>query len=755
MKKLMIPFTIAIAFTAGRGAHSAPSINIANQPTNPEPTNPEPTNPGPTNPGLRSKTMVGAEYAPLRVLDRSSSLQVTVTNNADTIAPDDGLTLREAIALTNGSLSPSQLSEAERRQVSATGSATGSTTSSATGSTTGQVSSIQFNLPVGQTKIQLSQPLPDIIRSVTIDGTTQPGYPQTAVFSEIPHIRRPVVEITTADGVEILRGLTITADRVTVQGLSLYGFTSTHGITASTPPADIFIAHQNPPPDLQAIPATDRPFAVTDIPPQDITIRDNWLGLKPDQSMPDKTSAFGVSVFNASHVKIQNNWIANHDGSGIITGLNASQTTIAHNLLIANGIAGMPDAIRLEGNIDQSRISSNLLCGNDGSAIYTFKPQGAVSIERNRIVYNGRRLRRAAIYLMGNDHQVLNNTIAHQTAAGVVIAANPDSARNLIDGNTFANLEGLSIDLNTWNNTDVSDQQRGDGINPQRDSGNRRQETGNGAINAPQFKTRTFPIENTDVTIRGYADNGSTVKIYRVNDRQTADNQVVAGPLSEELFTITNVQNGEFAINIDSGLKSGGLKSGDVISAVAIDPNYGTSEPAINALIGTVNSQVNSQVNPRPNPMPPACITPPAPPPIVPQPPPESPIVLKVPKNVHFALDQSFISQNSASVLDKVAAVLRDHPTIIIELQGHTDPRASDAYNIELGKNRAISTRNYLIKQGIDPARMTIRTFGKRQRKTSGNTRFDYARDRRTEIIYTDIRDIEVIVQEDDLQIEP
>ncbi len=742
MKKLMIPFTIAIAFTAGRGAHSAPSINIANQPTNPEPTNPEPT-----NPGLRSKTMVGAYSAPLRVIDRSSSLQVTVTNNADTIAPDDGLTLREAIALTNGSRSPSQLSEAERRQVS--------TAVSTPSSSTGRVSLIQFNLPTGQTKIQLSQPLPDIIRPVTIDGTTQPGYTPTAIFSEIPNIRRPVVEITTADGVEILRGLTITADQVTVKGLSLYGFTATHGVTASTPPADIFIAHKNPPPYIQTVAATDRPFAVTDIPPQNITISDNWLGLKPDQSMPDKTSAFGVSVFNASQVKIQNNWIANHDGSGIITSLNASQTTIEQNLLIANGIAGMPDAIRLEGNIDQSRISRNLLCGNDGSAIYTFKPQGSINIERNRIVYNGRRLRRAAIYLMGNDHQVRNNTIEHQTAAGVVIAANPDSARNMIDGNTFANLEGLSIDLNTWNNTDVSDQQRGDGINPQRDSGNRRKETGNGAINAPQFKTRTFPIEQTEVTIRGYADNGSTVKIYRVNDRKTEDNQVVAGPLSTELFTITNVKNGEFAVNIDSGLKtdglkSDGLKSGDVISAVAIDPHYGTSEPAINALIGAVNP--NPQ---RPNPIPPACITPPAPPPIVPQKPPEAPILLKVPKNVHFALDQSNISPNSAKVLDKVAAVLVDNPNIIIELHGHTDPRASDAYNIELGKNRAISTRNYLIKQGIDPARMTIRTFGKRQRKTTGNTRFDYARDRRTEIIYTDIRDIEVIVQEDDLQIEP
>jgi outer membrane protein OmpA-like peptidoglycan-associated protein len=659
-----------------------------------------------------------------------SSFQITVTNNADTIQPDDGLTLREAIALTNGTLSPTQLSEPERQQLKPAPTPT-----------------IQFNLPTGQTQILLSSQLPDITSAVTIDGTTQPGYTQTALFSEIKNIYKPIVEITPTDGVEILRGLTITADNVTVKGLSLYGFTSTHGVTASTPPADIFIAHKNPPPAPRPTPATGQPFDPTiDIPPKNIEITDNWLGIKPDQSMPDRTSAFGVSVFNGAQVTIKNNWIANHDGSGIITSLNAEKTTIESNLIIANGIAGMPDAIRFEGNVDQSRVVSNLLCGNDGSAVYTFKPRGAVSIENNRIVYNGRRLRRAAIYLMGDDHKVVKNTIEHQTAAGVVVAANPNSYRNIIDGNSFAHLEGLSIDLNTNNNTDISDQQRGDGINPQRDSSNRRKETGNAAINAPKFKTRTFPVENTDVTIRGYADDGSTVKIYRVQETKTKANQVVAGPLNEELFTITNVKNGEFAVNIDNG-----LKNGDVITAVAIDPNYGTSEPAINAQIGEVNPNPK-----RPNPRPPACITPPAPPPpVIPEKPPEEPILLKVPKNVHFALDKYFISKNSAKVLNKVAEVLLANPTIIIELHGHTDPRASDAYNIELGRNRAISTRNYLIKKGIDPARMTIRTFGERQRKTTGSSRIDYARDRRTEIIYKDIRDIEVIVQEDDLQIEP
>jgi outer membrane protein OmpA-like peptidoglycan-associated protein len=126
-----------------------------------------------------------------------------------------------------------------------------------------------------------------------------------------------------------------------------------------------------------------------------------------------------------------------------------------------------------------------------------------------------------------------------------------------------------------------------------------------------------------------------------------------------------------------------------------------------------------------------------------------------VPKNIHFALDKDFISPASARVLDRVAQVLQENPTIIIELEGHTDPRASDAYNLALGARRARNTRNYLLRKGIANERMTIRSFGERQPVSPGRTKLDYALDRRVEINYKDARDIEVIVQEEDLQIEP
>ncbi|MCP6762643.1 MAG: OmpA family protein [Fischerella sp. CENA71] len=689
-------------------------------------------------------------------------VRVVVNSNQDgSPTPDNAVTLREAIAIVNGTLPTAKLSEAEKAQVTPT---------------TGGTSRIEFNLPAGATTIQLQTQLPDLATpGLAIDGSTQPGYdPKGSATAEIA-IPVPVVAITPAANKEILRGLTVVADGVTIRGLSIYGFTGKpikqilgnlafdtdpKPVTLTTPPGDIVIAHPFPPPDIsrQKPPNSSFPFRASDVPPKNVVIENNWLGLTTNEQMPEQTSAFGVYVFNSQGATIRRNRIYYHDGSAVITSVRGENTVVQENILVANGIAGMPDALRFEGLVNQSQILGNLICGNDGAGVYLFKPQGNVAIQNNKITYNGRRLRRAAVYLMGSNHQVVGNEIDYQAGPGVVVSAFPRNdvgerkpgVKNIIQNNKFAALEGLSIDLNTQQNLDARDFQVGDGPNPRRDSGNRRLETGNGAINAPEFKQRAFPPTGNSVTLQGKADRGSQVTIYRLGDYQRG-----YGALSEPLATVPVDKSGNFSTTVEN------LQTGDAVSAIATDPQYGTSEPALAAIIGTDGTKPNLKPSSQPN-QPPQCtsrpVPPPPPEPPAPPPPPEppAPIRIKAPNNVHFALDKSFISAESAAVLDQVVAVLQKYPFIVVELQGHTDPRASNAYNLALGKRRALSVRNYLLRKGISPERMTIRSFGETQRKTEGNTRVDYARDRRTEIIYKDVRGIELIVepQEQDLQIE-
>ncbi|NEP02100.1 MAG: OmpA family protein [Symploca sp. SIO2E9] len=670
----------------------------------------------------------------------TNSAVVVVNSNQDgAITADNLLTFREAIAIVNGQLSMESLSEAEQAQIELTAADT--------------PSRIEFNLPAGQTTIRLQKALPPLATpGLVVDGTTQPGYDSTVSATAEIEIPIPVVEITPSDDTQILRGLSIIADGVTVRGLSLYGFTDSRGATLLTPPADIFISHPNPPPDTteQQPPNNDFPFYTENVPPKDIVIEDNWLGITADERMPQRTSAFGVSVFNSLGTTIQRNRIANHDGSAIITSVQAKNLEVRENIIVGNGIAGMPDAIRLEGVIDNSQIAGNLICGNDGSGVYLFKPQGSVEINNNLISFNGRRLRRAAVYLMGDNHQVIENYINNQTGPGVTVTSYPRSRGNIIESNRFARLEGLSIDLNSQQHVEPIHFQVGDGPNPPRNSPNRRKETGNAAINAPEFISSEFFVLGSNVEILGKADPGSSVEIYLVNE----NTDISYGPLSEAIANVETDEEGNFSLTLRN------VPSGTALSAIATHPDYGTSEPALNTLVispsnaGT-SSTISTDTEP-PQPNIPQCTTVPVaqePPP--PLPPPE-PVVLRVPKNVHFALDKADLTPESTAILDQIIAVLKQYPFIIVELEGHTDPRASDAYNLDLGKRRALAVRNYLLREGIAPERMTIRSLGESQRRTTGNTIVDYARDRRVEFTFQDARGLEIIFeeQETDLQIE-
>ncbi len=657
------------------------------------------------------------------------SLVVTSADDGP-ITADAGLTLREALELANGTLTLEELSEAEQALVEALPA--------------GQGSQISFALPEEQTTIALVDLLPEIVApELVIDGTTQAGYDADAGLDpRFPPA--PVVSLTVAEGSEVARGLTIAADGVTVRGLSLYGFRTEDRATQTTPPSDIFVSALAPPIDASPLSPVLGRFRLEEpeAAPRGIVIEQNWLGLPPDEAFPAMPSAFGVTVFNAMETTIRNNRIQNHDGSAIITGFRADGLQVSENAIIGNGLAGMPDAIRLEGTLAGSAITDNLICANDGSGIYIFKPEGATQISGNAIQYNGRRFERAAVYLMGSDHQVNDNFIGYQPGPGVVVTAYPESHRNQIRGNRYAELDGLAIDLNTQGSTGVQGFQKGDGPNPPRNSPQRRRETGNAAIDAPQFDSYTLATGASQVTLTGTADPGTEVDLYRVDGAGFP-----YSPLSERLGTVTTNPDGSFSASLS-------LPPGTRVSAIATDPQWGTSEPAVVATVAAADGTVPELPTP---PMERPSCAPPAPPPEPEVPPvPLEPLRLEIPRNIHFALDRSNISSESSPVLDQIAATLLEYDFLTVELHGHTDPRASAAYNLALSERRALAARDYLVRRGVPMERMRIVPFGLTQRRSDESSRLAYARDRRVEFIFTDLRGLDIIFvdQEADLQLE-
>jgi outer membrane protein OmpA-like peptidoglycan-associated protein len=652
-------------------------------------------------------------------------LHITVNSNGDEIRADRFLTLREAISVVTRQLPIERLSPTERQQVTVTTDR----------------HRIDFQLPVIRQRIELHSALPPlVVARLTIDGGTSTA---TASIQNLT-FKVPQVEIAPALTSQVDRGLAIAADDITITGLSIYGFqVGRQAATQNLPAGDIFIATNN-------YPQLDGRTA-----PRNITIEHNWLGIRADRSMPDRTSDFGVYVFNSQGTTIRHNAIAYHSASGIISQINANNLDISNNAIFSNGLQGMPDAIRLEGHIVNNQIRANLICGNDGSGIFVFKPaSGSVKIADNQIQANGRRLRRAAIHLMGSDHQVTNNSIEFQTGSGVAVTAfnhsGASSLRNNITNNRFQQLAGLSIDLITDRHDAVEDFQSGDGLNPPRNSENRRRDTGNGAIDAPRFLAREFYIFNDRINLDGVTDPGAAVEIYRVDPDGNTH-----GPLSQPLQTVNADDRGRFQATFQN------LLPGTVLSATATDRRYGTSEPAQNATIALPGS---NQFGAAIQSVPADCtlaigsdrsIVPLAPVttvPIVPAPPQISKITIA--SNVHFALDKSMLSPASTQILAGVVRVLRSHPHLAVDLSGHTDPRATQAYNQALGMRRAIAVRNYFLQHGISPQRMTIRSLGFSHRRSHERGIQPYAIDRRVELEYRDLRGakLEIIDIINDLQ---
>ena len=107
-------------------------------------------------------------------------------------------------------------------------------------------------------------------------------------------------------------------------------------------------------------------------------------------------------------------------------------------------------------------------------------------------------------------------------------------------------------------------------------------------------------------------------------------------------------------------------------------------------------------------------------------------------QRVYFEFNRAVIQPRSFPILNTVAQVMRDFPDISVEIQGHTDSRGRDEYNLNLSGERAEAVRSYLIQQGIPNGRMTARGYGETRPIDTNRTDAGRANTRRVEFVRTD-----------------
>jgi peptidoglycan-associated lipoprotein len=98
---------------------------------------------------------------------------------------------------------------------------------------------------------------------------------------------------------------------------------------------------------------------------------------------------------------------------------------------------------------------------------------------------------------------------------------------------------------------------------------------------------------------------------------------------------------------------------------------------------------------------------------------------------VYFNTDDYAIDTEDRAILDTQAAWLQRNTGVRVTIEGHADERGTREYNLALGDRRANAAKNYLASRGVNPARMTVISWGKERPVAEGSDESAWAQNRR------------------------
>ena len=103
--------------------------------------------------------------------------------------------------------------------------------------------------------------------------------------------------------------------------------------------------------------------------------------------------------------------------------------------------------------------------------------------------------------------------------------------------------------------------------------------------------------------------------------------------------------------------------------------------------------------------------------------------------DLHFDVDRAAILPADLAVLDSNVSWLKSNAEVRLLLEGFADERGTTAYNQALGARRATTVRDALVAQGIEPARINIKSYGEAHPLCAERTDACWAKNRRVQFL--------------------
>ena len=100
---------------------------------------------------------------------------------------------------------------------------------------------------------------------------------------------------------------------------------------------------------------------------------------------------------------------------------------------------------------------------------------------------------------------------------------------------------------------------------------------------------------------------------------------------------------------------------------------------------------------------------------------------------VYFQYDSPALTPEAEEKLRAKAEILRQYPSLRIQVEGHADQRGSTEYNLVLGQARANTVQEFLAGFGISADRIRAVSLGEERPQVEGEGEAVWARNRRAE----------------------
>lgn len=110
-------------------------------------------------------------------------------------------------------------------------------------------------------------------------------------------------------------------------------------------------------------------------------------------------------------------------------------------------------------------------------------------------------------------------------------------------------------------------------------------------------------------------------------------------------------------------------------------------------------------------------------------------IVIVALEGIHFSSDSAQLTGEAKSILDGALGSIKSNPSSMLSIEGHTDSRASDDYNLDLSQRRSQSVVDYLVSHGVAESRLSPVGKGESNPVASNDTSQGRYQNRRVEVI--------------------